>query len=43
MVEDVRRANEEVREVWNANAAFWDERMAEGNDFHLEAVGRSRP
>jgi len=38
VVEDVRRANDEVREVWNANAAFWDERMGEGNDFHLELV-----
>ncbi|HNS51467.1 MAG TPA: class I SAM-dependent methyltransferase [Anaerolineae bacterium] len=31
--DDLRRANEEVREVWNANAAFWDARMGEGNDF----------
>jgi 2-polyprenyl-3-methyl-5-hydroxy-6-metoxy-1,4-benzoquinol methylase len=29
----LRRANEETREAWNANAAFWDERMGEGNDF----------
>jgi 2-polyprenyl-3-methyl-5-hydroxy-6-metoxy-1,4-benzoquinol methylase len=29
-------ANEESRQAWNANAAFWDERMGEGNDFvHL--------
>lgn len=28
-----RRANDEAREVWNHNAAFWDERMGEGNDF----------
>ena len=25
---------DEVRRVWNANAAFWDERMGEGNAFH---------
>jgi len=26
--------NEEVRNIWNANAGFWDSRMGEGNDFH---------
>jgi len=26
-------ASEVTREAWNANAAFWDERMREGNDF----------
>ena len=31
--EDLGRANEETREVWNQNAAFWDARMGEGNDF----------
>lgn len=30
---DAKRANERTREVWNQNAAFWDERMKEGNDF----------
>jgi 2-polyprenyl-3-methyl-5-hydroxy-6-metoxy-1,4-benzoquinol methylase len=30
---DLQRANEETREAWNQNAAFWDERMGEGNDF----------
>jgi 2-polyprenyl-3-methyl-5-hydroxy-6-metoxy-1,4-benzoquinol methylase len=25
--------NDETRDVWNANAAFWDGRMGEGNDF----------
>ncbi|QBD80742.1 methyltransferase domain-containing protein [Ktedonosporobacter rubrisoli] len=25
--------NEEVREIWDRNAAFWDEKMGEGNDF----------
>jgi 2-polyprenyl-3-methyl-5-hydroxy-6-metoxy-1,4-benzoquinol methylase len=31
--EDLKQANEETRETWNQNAAFWDERMGEGNDF----------
>jgi 2-polyprenyl-3-methyl-5-hydroxy-6-metoxy-1,4-benzoquinol methylase len=26
-------ANEETRQAWDENAAFWDERMGEGNDF----------
>ncbi len=26
-------ANEETRQAWNSNAAFWDEKMGEGNDF----------
>ena len=30
---DLRRANEETRKVWNQNAAYWDKRMGEGNDF----------
>src|SRR5205814_8583577 len=25
--------NEETRGIWDRNAAFWDERMGEGNDF----------
>jgi 2-polyprenyl-3-methyl-5-hydroxy-6-metoxy-1,4-benzoquinol methylase len=30
---DVRQANEETRAAWNANAAFWDGHMGEGNDW----------
>jgi len=30
---DVTAANDETRETWNVNAAFWDERMGEGNSF----------
>jgi 2-polyprenyl-3-methyl-5-hydroxy-6-metoxy-1,4-benzoquinol methylase len=30
--------NEESREAWNANAAFWDEHIQHGNDWHLELV-----
>lgn len=31
--QDWQRANQETREAWNQNAAFWDKRMGEGNDF----------
>ena len=30
---DLEQANEEIRAAWNQNAAFWDTRMGEGNDF----------
>jgi 2-polyprenyl-3-methyl-5-hydroxy-6-metoxy-1,4-benzoquinol methylase len=30
---DRKAANEETRQVWDRNAAYWDERMGEGNDF----------
>jgi SAM-dependent methyltransferase len=30
--------NDASRESWNANAAFWDERMGEGNDFQLKLL-----
>jgi len=30
---DMQYANEETRRAWDANAAFWDEKMGEGNDF----------
>ena len=29
----------EVRAIWDAKAAFWDERMGEGNAFQLELIG----
>jgi 2-polyprenyl-3-methyl-5-hydroxy-6-metoxy-1,4-benzoquinol methylase len=29
----------EVSRIWDANAAFWDERMGEGNQFQLELIG----
>jgi SAM-dependent methyltransferase len=32
-LDDLQSAHEETRQAWNWNAAFWDERMAEGNDF----------
>ncbi len=33
------RLVDEVREIWDAKAAFWDERMGEGNRFQLELTG----
>ena len=30
--------NDEVRDIWNANAEFWDGRMGEGNNFHLKLI-----
>lgn len=36
-LEYIKQANEEIRTAWNRNAAFWDERMGEGNDF-VEAL-----
>jgi len=32
-IENLKRANEVTRAAWNQNAAFWNERMGEGNDF----------
>ncbi len=29
----MNNANRRTRDAWNANAAFWDEKMGEGNDF----------
>jgi SAM-dependent methyltransferase len=31
--DDLRKANNETRLTWDANAAFWDEKMGEGNDY----------
>lgn len=36
------RLNDEVRDIWNRNAEFWDEHMGpEGNDFHRLLVSPS--
>jgi 2-polyprenyl-3-methyl-5-hydroxy-6-metoxy-1,4-benzoquinol methylase len=32
-IENIRKANAESRSAWDENAAFWDEKMGEGNDF----------
>jgi 2-polyprenyl-3-methyl-5-hydroxy-6-metoxy-1,4-benzoquinol methylase len=29
----------EARDIWDAKAAFWDERMGDGNQFQLELIG----
>jgi 2-polyprenyl-3-methyl-5-hydroxy-6-metoxy-1,4-benzoquinol methylase len=31
--DEIRHLNNETRDIWNANAVFWDEKMGEGNDF----------
>lgn len=33
------RLIDEVREIWDAKAAFWDERMGDGNQFQRELLG----
>jgi len=33
MIKNIRLANQETRAAWDSNAAFWDEKMGEGNDF----------
>ena len=30
--------HEEVRNIWNENAEFWDSKMGEGNDFHKKLI-----
>lgn len=37
-VTDTAGLNDRVKAAWNGNAAFWDERMAEGNAFQLDLV-----
>lgn len=37
---DVAALNQQVRAIWNQNAGFWDEKMAdEGNDFQKLLIG----
>src|SRR5256885_1301775 len=31
--------NQEVREIWNKNADFWNARMGDGNEFHRTLIG----
>jgi 2-polyprenyl-3-methyl-5-hydroxy-6-metoxy-1,4-benzoquinol methylase len=33
------RLRDEVREIWDAKAAYWDERMGDGNQFQRELIG----
>lgn len=30
--------NEEIRQIWNANAGFWDDRIGDGNTFQDELI-----
>ncbi len=30
--------NQQVRDVWDRNAGFWDEQMGEGNAFHKALI-----
>ena len=32
-LDDLAAAHAETREAWEVNAAFWDDRIGEGNDF----------
>ena len=36
--EEIRQANEQTKEAWNTNAAYWDDRMGEGNDWFKKLV-----
>ena len=38
-MEDYARLNRESREIWDAKAAFWDDRMGDGNLFQQMLVG----
>ena len=35
---EFQHLNDESRDNWTTNADYWDERMGEGNDFHLELI-----
>jgi 2-polyprenyl-3-methyl-5-hydroxy-6-metoxy-1,4-benzoquinol methylase len=37
--DDQARLVAEVRDIWDAKAAFWDDHMGEGNQFQLELIG----
>lgn len=36
---DLRALTDETRDLWDAKADYWDERMGEGNAFHRQLVG----
>ncbi len=36
---DIHLLNQETREAWNENAAFWDQKMGEGNSFQRNLIG----
>jgi 2-polyprenyl-3-methyl-5-hydroxy-6-metoxy-1,4-benzoquinol methylase len=35
---DFRELNDEAREIWDANAEWWDDRIGNGNDFQDELI-----
>lgn len=35
---DFPELNDAVRAIWDANADFWNARMGDGNDFHLQLI-----
>ena len=37
--QDTETLNQEVRDIWNTNAAFWDSVMGEGNQFQKALLG----
>ena len=37
--EDVRALTRETQQIWDSKAAYWDERMGDGNAFHRVLVG----
>lgn len=39
--QDTATFNQAVRDIWNTNAAFWDEKMGEGNTFQRILIGPS--
>src|ERR1017187_2671221 len=39
--QDIMALHQQVQDIWNQNAAFWDEKMGEGNDFQRILVGPS--
>ena len=37
-----RQLRDEVRQIWDENADFWDARMGEGNEFHKQLIEPSQ-
>ncbi len=40
-MDSVTPSRSSVRDIWDANASFWDEQMGEGNLFHSTLIGPS--
>ena len=39
---EFQELNQQVKEIWQTNADFWNERMGEGNDFHKKLIEPSQ-